>query len=358
MKALAFTAGFILTVFLGFQVRRVLHTEKDVYTHQDEDCSVISTGFYTADLTRYSDFMLGLDLDPSVFSEGAKKAKPGRIVFFDQQDTAKAVSVKDFPTDVGFNPFGFYLLKPDSLYVLNYAYGPEPMRVEIFNLTATADAVTAQFLGSVSFAPELQLTISDLIVISQEEMYLAQRSAVPLAESPSFLDKLKEWANDYLQIEAAYVHRCTFKLNSLAECRALESTKAVSISGITKDKFGDFMVGYSSIDSNSVKYYERNWRNGEFDLQHTVYVRDNLGKLEWDEGWQRVYTTSLPWPIHHSDYVGAVELRMWEAKSGKVGRRLLMTAGRFKGGEVAARFQDYVYVGSMQDQGLLKCPIS
>jgi len=355
MKASVLAAGFVLTVFLSLQARRVLHWDKDFYTHHDESCQVVNTDFYAADLTRYSDYMLALDLDPSIFSEGAKKTKPGRVLYFDKEDKLAQVELKDFPKDVAFNPFGFYLLKPHSLYVLNYAYGAEPMRVEMFNLTASDGAVEGQYLGSVFFEPEQQLTMSDLIVTSQEELYLAQRSPVPLPETPSILDRLKIWAYRFLKIEATYVHHCTFKLGSKAKCRPLENTKAVSVAGITKDKFGDFMVAYSSIDSNSVKYYERNWRNGDFDQIHSVSVRDTINKIEWDEGWQRVYGCSVPWPELHSDYVGGVELRMWEAKSGKVGRRLFMWQGEFQNCESSARFREYLYQGSLNHKGLLKC---
>lgn len=358
MKALAVAVGFIVSVFLGMQARRVLHFDKDVYTHHDGGCTVVNTGFHAADLTRYSDYLLGLDLDPTIFSEGVQKAKRGRVVYINADDVVQEVGLQDFPKEVGFNPVGFYLLKPDSLYILNYAFGPEPMRVEMFNLTASSTSVSALYLGSVFFASDIQLTMSDLIVTSQEELYLSQRSSVPLSETPSVIDRIMRWAYDLLQIEATYVYHCPFKLGTRAECRPLASTKAVSVTGITKDKFGDFMVAYSSIDSNSIKYYERNWRNGDFDLEHTVNVRDNLGKIEWDEGWQRVYAGSVPWPLTRPEYVGAVELRMWELKSGKVGRRMFMHQGQFRDSEVATRFLDFLYQGSLLDKGLLKCPIN
>lgn len=364
MKGSVLAGGFILAVILAMQLRRVLHLERDVYTHHNESCNVVPTGFYVADLTRYADFLLALDLDASIFSEGAKTADRGRLMFLDKENAVYEVNVQNFPADVSFNPLGFYLLKPDSLYVLNYAYGVEAMRVEMFNLTATPDSVSAVHLGSVYFNPEIQLTASDLIVTSQEELYLAQHSSLPLPETPSLFSRLKTWAYDFLQIEAAYVQHCTFKLGERATCRPLENTKAVSVSGITMDKFGHFMVAYSSIDSNSVKYYERNWRQGDFDFTNDVPVRDAIAKIEWEHGKQRVYSASVPLPLTDPSYVGAIEYRMWEMKSGKVGRRLFMAHGLFigedraypfKGGEIATWFFGHVYVGSLQSKGLLKC---
>lgn len=368
-KSVIIAALAVLTGVAIVQYVRVMQPDKDVWYHHYENCEKLELPLPVKDLTEFGSLILAAGDDQSnLFTLGADYVQNGKLfALYDLNTTTpfyREVVISEYPPELYFHPFGMYLVRTtNALYVLNHAFNRGGTRVDIFNLTQAPDTVTARYHGAMLLPEELHGRHGDLIVESDFEVYLSEFSSRPLAqtgEPQPWMSYYYSLLDNFLQNKYAHVWQCTFELNSVGNCRSLNNTAAVSVTGITKDKFGMYMVSYSSFDYNWVEYYERHWRKGDFELQKSIALRDRIERIEWDHGSQRVYGGSMPWFFTHSGSIpgGVVEIKNWEAGSGLVYRRLYIQEHLQKGTNCAARKFDKTIAGSSLDRGVLICPIT
>jgi hypothetical protein len=362
----ALLAALIGTLF--WEYIRVFQVEKDVVYHHTAGCSVIDHGAKIIDLTRYGDIVVGIADDwETIQTSGVDGVASGHLLAITglKQATISSfqVAIQNFPAAIPFHPRGIYLYANSTLYVLNFAYGPHGTRIEVLNLTSSSPThLNANYYGFILLPHYLHGKVGDLIVTSSMELYLSQYSSEADTGKGSLYTRFATAANDILGRENTYVHRCTYSLGKIAACSSLNSTASVSVTGITKDKFGGFFVAYSSVDYNWIGVYERKEDNGELLLRHRVPVRDRLEKIDWDEGWQRTYGGAVPYPYTASSALlpgGVVEMKLWDFRSGYIYRSLLMQDGSLlRGATCAARQGDFFLWASYRDTKVLVCPVT
>ncbi|CAG9315829.1 unnamed protein product [Blepharisma stoltei] len=358
-------ALFSFLAIVGWlQYRRILHPDKDVVLHHYESCSRLNSTGSFIDFTYYEDSVIAAEDDLiSIYTEGPKNAKSGRLLLIEKiasnNPTITELSIQNFPADVGFHPFALYLVKPNTLYVLNHAFHEGGTRVEIFNITET----TANYYNFFNFYPDLQGIFGDFIIDTDNEAYFTQFTPIPMPSDGGPIpvtQKFLTLLSDILQLANTYIYYCKFSVNSTADCMPLNQTEAISITGITKNKFGDYYVAYSSIDYNWISEYTKS-SNGNLNEKFKLGLRDRTEKILYDEYTQRVYGGAVPWQFQAfgdgSVVGGAIEVKDWEHKTGLVYRRLFTQEGIFKGASCAIRIGDYVLTGSYLDKGGLICPI-
>jgi len=357
----------VLIATAAWEYVRVFQLEKDVVYHHSSDCVSIDHGAKILDLTRYGDLVLGIADDwEAIQTTGLEGVQAGHLLAVTglKQGRIRSfpVSIDSFPAGLPFHPRGFYLYMNATLFVLNSAYGLHGTRVEVLNLTSSSPtSVSAAYYGFIPLPHYLHGKVADLIVTSTWEFYLSQYSSEADTGSGSLYTRLLNTANDVLGRENTSVHRCTFSVQHPAACTPLNSTAAVSVTGIAKDKFGSYFVAYSSIDYNWVGIYDRKEATGDLVLRHKVPVRDRLEKIDWDEGWQRTYGGAVPYPYSLSNSLqagGVVEMKLWELRSGYIYRSLVMQAGEvLKGATCAARQGEFFLWASQRDTMVVVCPV-
>ena len=368
-KTVIIAALAVLTGISVVQYVRVMQPDKEVWYHHYEHCYELDLPLPVKDITEFKHIVIAAGVDQSkLFSLGADNVDSGKLLaLWNLNSTSPSyteVKIRNYPNDTYFQPFGMYFVRnSDALYVLNHAFNRGGSRVDIFNLTADDQDVEASYHGSMILPTELHGRHGDLIVESDFEVYLSEFSSYPLDQTggpQSSYGYYRSLLDNFLQIKNTCVWQCTFALNSVGNCRALNNTSAVSVTGITKDKFGEYMVSYSSFDYNWVAYYERNWRKGDFELQRSVALRDRIERIEWDHGSQRVYGASMPWFFSFDDRLpgGAIEIKNWESVSGLVYRRLYLQENLQKGTTCAVRKFDRTIAGSALEKGVLVCPMT
>lgn len=357
--------GAVLAVLLGtvaWEYVRVFQLEKDVVYHHTAGCKAIDHGAKVLDLTRYGDLVLGIADDwETIQTTGLPGVQAGHFLAITGlklgQIHSFQVPIENFPAELPFHPRGFYLYMNDTLFVLNSAYGPHGTRIEVLNLTSSSPtSLSATYYGFIPLPHYLHGKVADLIVTSTWELYLSQYSSEADTGSGSLYTRLLNTANDVLGRENTFVHRCTFSLGKPAACSSLNSTAAVSVTGLSKDKFGSYFVAYSSLDYNWIGVYERKDSTGELVLRHKVPVRDRLEKIDWDEGWQRTYGGAVPYP--YSSAGGVVEMKLWDFRSGYIYRSLVMQDGTLmQGATCAARQGEFFLWASYRDTKVMVCPV-
>ena len=368
MGKLATTVVLGVLIAVGaWEYVRVMQVEKDVLMHHYDRCQGIQIGGKVGDLTRFGDLTIGVADDwETTWERGLEGVQDGHLFVVNGlkkgKIEGKKVEISNFPVGIPFHPRGFYLFENSTLFVLNSAYSPHGTRIELLNITQSGDGVTAKYHSTIGVPKNLDGKVGDLIVTASWEMYLAQESGRKDEGDGAVGMKVGRLVDDLFSSQSAFVHRCTFKPSSSASCSPLNSTAAVSVSGISKDKFGSFFVAYSSIDYNYIGVYERNDKTGDLNLRYKVPIRDKAEKIEWDEGWQRTYGGALPYPYSFSSVPtpgGVIEMKAWDFRGGYVYRSLIMQPGDLlTGATCAVRQGDYFMWGSKRDTKLLVCEIA
>jgi hypothetical protein len=105
--------------------------------------------------------------------------------------------------------------------------------------------------------------------------------------------------------------------------------------------------------------YER--EKGVLKEKNVVPSRDRLGRVEWDEPFQRTYAATTGFWIDQwspdSVYTGVAEFKLQDYETVYGYRNLINTNTKFRGGGCAARIGNKVVIGSEFEKGVTICPI-
>ena len=336
-----------------WQYVRIAQFEKDVYFHNSSDCKRVTPSSHISDLSRFGDVNLALSgslassLTPFLFS--IHHLQRGAPIF-------RKVQIFSMP-DQQIRPLGFHIRRNETAFILS-----QPADVaEVLVLSLIEDGpevIKATYQGKFTIPKALSGKVTDLIAVEDDEIYLAQTYAVA-GEDP--IAKAKQLAYELLDVQDTYVHRCTYAWGKEADCRALNETREVSVTGIGMDKFGSYFVAYASVDTNWVGLYERK-SNGNLSLKQKIFLRDRCQKLDYDVLQQRGYCGALPYPYSSTAGAvpgGAVELTSWDNRVYHTYRTMVMHNGtNYKGGSVVARNGRFMIMASVLEDDLLVCPIA
>lgn len=343
--AKAFSALLAITLLslTVWQYVRLSQFEKDVHYHHYERCKRFEVGLEIVDMTRFGDISLALARDGGVYSvHGLVYGTP---VF-------NRVPIAGTPSGFTMHPLGFFLHKNATLFVLTQA--ESQTEVVLLDLDEAGETVSAWLNSSFVLPSALHGTVTDLIAFESSEIYLAQTYAVP--QSGSALDSAQHIAHEVLGLESTSVHHCNYSATPVT-CRTLNNTLAVSVTGITMNKFGSYFVSFATADANWVNVYERK-RNGDFSFVQKIPLRDKAEKIDHDLLHQRTYGGAVPFPYAAPGPSGVVELTSWEMRSYHTYRNLVMQDGALlKGATCAARGQTNIMVASKTERAVLVCPI-
>ena len=96
--------------------------------------------------------------------------KGGLVVIDPKEQSVKALPITNFPEDVAFHPHGLFIFENLLLYVVNHAYEKGGERVEVFSLLKKP--VTATYMYSIQFPDDMAGSLNDLVVMSEDKMYI------------------------------------------------------------------------------------------------------------------------------------------------------------------------------------------
>ena len=337
----------LLTIALlslsAWQYVRLTQYEKDVHFHHFERCQRFEVGLDIVDMTKFGDISLAITSDGGLYS--VQGVAFGKAVF-------NKVPITGVPSGFKMQPVGFFLHRNSTLLVLSQAASKtEVVLLELDEISS--GSVSAWQNSTFTLPNSLHGTVTDLIAYEDSEIYLAQTYA---ASQASPLGSTLHLSHELLGVEATSVHHCNYSAVPVT-CRPLNNTQAVSVTGITMNKFGSFFVSFATADENWVSVYERK-RNGDFSFKQKISLRDRADKIDHDLLHQRTYAGAVPYPYSSPGASGIVELSTWDMRSYHTYRNIVMQDGTLlKGATCVARGGTNIILASRAEKAVLVCPI-
>lgn len=348
---------------IWIQANRIFALDKDVVYHHYEKCKKQPVEANILDMEELNEeelLVIEHDLN-GLFTNGPNSSKQGRLLRVIDvgfgSPKFKQVDLHNYPTDLGFRPFGLHY-QDSKIFVLNQAFHMGGPRVDIFDYKNES----AHYTGSVLLPAALGGTFGDL-VIHKNFIYLSQYSQVPFESSPNplpFTSILHQFFNDIAQIHQAGVFRCPLVVNDNVECVQMKTSTSASVTSLIKDDENMIWASFSSVDYNCVERYEIS-SNGDLKFSEKVSLRDQAGRLSYSKNVARVYAGALPWPYlgmtSQNAPAGVVEVRKLMDQKSYNQRRIFMQENMIKGITAAARIGNYALASSFMENSVLVCLI-
>lgn len=273
-------------------VNNALDLSVEYVPYQSELCRIVSLPLAPEDLSVYKQKAITAidDRITSMFLErGAKRAKQGMIVLVDPQIYEyEEIPIKFFPDNLAFHPHGQYLYK-NFLYVINHALGSDGDRVEIFEIVNENGKFLAKFQRGILFGMEYSGVLNDLVVKSENEIYLSQwipRPLSPEGRGKDFWSKFHLYSSFVLRRN--YLHFCDISSPDGKPRCSVQDTGYI-FNGMTLRKNQLFVVD-SVIDRIFIYDIQP---NSELNQVGSISVTHNIDNIEYIEEFDAIYTSGV-----------------------------------------------------------------